>query len=131
MKHEVVWCDRGWLPTYFGFCPSKRAWKKEMKRLGAAEPYPTSDGRCTTFENTKAGKLCVIVTISERIDHKDDPIGVLGLVTHEAAHVWQAIKNDIGEDRPSHEFEAYAMQNIVMEICKAYADTRGIATGLK
>ncbi len=102
-----------------------------MKRLGADEPYPTSDGRCTTFENTKAGKLCVLVTISERIDHKDDPIGVLGLVVHEAAHVWQAIKNDIGEDRPSHEFEAYAMQNIVMELCKAYADTRGVVTGLK
>lgn len=101
-----------------------------MKRLGASDAYPTSDGRCTVFENRKTGKVCIIVTIGEQIDHKDDPVGVVGLIVHEAVHVWQNIRRDIGEVNPSPEFEAYAMQNIVMSLCESYASTRGAVKAL-
>ena len=97
-----------------------------MKRLGASEPYPDTDGRCCTFENTKDSKVCVIVTISERIDVKNEPVAIVGLIVHEAAHVWQAIKKDIGEVQPSPEFESYALQWIVMQLLDAYARTRGV-----
>ena len=70
------------------------------------------------------------MTIGEHIDHKDDPVGVVGLIAHESAHVWQHIRRDIGENNPSPEFEAYAMQNIIMSLCEAYASTRGAAKAL-
>lgn len=126
-RNKVVWCNRGWLPTHFGFCPSEKAWDREMKRLQVEdEPYPRTDGRCTTLANRASGKFCILVTIGEHIDPKDDPIGVLGLIVHEAAHVWQQIKKDIGEKRPSAEFEAYALQAIFIQLSSAYTDTRGI-----
>ncbi|MGH6754955.1 MAG: hypothetical protein ACREDP_22580 [Bradyrhizobium sp.] len=126
MKSDrVVWCDRGWMPTYYGFCPSEKAWKREMKRLGVSgEPYPDSDGKCVSLEHKKDGKLCCIVTIAERLDKKDDPLGIVGLIVHEAVHVWQKVRADIGEKEPSAEFEAYALQNISTQLMSAYAQTR-------
>ena len=133
--NRIAWCDRGWFPTYFGFCPSKKAWDREMKRLGIVDcPYPTSDARCTSFENAtyKDGgkKTLALVTVGEHIDGKNS-MGILGILVHECVHVWQTVRQDIGEESPSKEFEAYAMQNIVMSIFAAYAETRGQKTPLK
>lgn len=122
---KVVWCERGWLPTHYGFCPSAKAWAREMKRLGIedAPPYPESDDCAVTFNNEE--KTAVIVTIHERVDSYNDSIGLTDIIAHESAHVWQSILEDIGERNPSAEFEAYALQNIVMNLAAAYRDTRG------
>ena len=123
MRDRVVWCDKGWMPLSYGFCPSERAWKRELKRLEADEtyPYPTTDAGTTFVEGPHKG---VIVTLNERFDKERDRVGVVCLLVHEATHVWQAIREDIGEHKPSHEFEAYAMQNISMNLIQAYNDTR-------
>ena len=120
---KVIWCDRGWMPVYYGFCPDEKAWHREMKKLGAPkEPYPTSDGRCSTF--TAKEKTACVVTIANELDAKDDPVGLVGLIVHEATHVWQTLRETIGETDPSREFEAYSIQNISIGLFKAYAQTR-------
>lgn len=125
--NKVVWCNQGWLPAYYGFVPSEKAWKKALKRLDiASEPYPTTDARCTSFKNHKTGKLVVLVTVADHITPEHDPVGIIGLLVHEAMHVWRFIREDIGEHAPSAEFEAYAMQHISMELMQAFATTRGI-----
>ncbi len=124
MADKVVWLDRGGLPTHVGFCPSAKAWKREMKRLGVKNsPYPQTDGRCSTFESEK-GKTCVIITTGPR-DDDHSAIEIIGILAHEVTHAWQAICRDIGEHEPSHEFEAYAMQRMLQDVVQAYADTRG------
>jgi hypothetical protein len=45
---------------------------------------------------------------------------VYALLVHEAVHIWQDVKHRIGEDNPSSEFEAYAIQNISQELMLAY-----------
>ena len=82
------------------------------------EKYPDSDGRCSTFESD--GKVCAIVTINKRVDGKDSN-GIVGLIVHEAVHVWQLVRENIGEANPSSEFEAYAIQAISQELIEAYA----------
>ena len=121
---KTIWCDPGWFPTRYAFVPSEKAWNAEVKRLGANEPYPDSDGRCTTLQNKETGQLACLVTISEKMDGRD-PMGVIGLIVHEAVHVFQSLREDIGEDRPSEEFEAYSIQNISLNLIDAYARTRG------
>lgn len=37
---------------------------------------------------------------------------IFTLLVHEAVHVWQITREFLGEDKPSSEFEAYAIQNI-------------------
>lgn len=119
---RVIWCDRGWYPVYYGFCPSEQAWKREMRRLGAElEPYPKTDARCLTFEHE--GKTAILVTLNERLDGRD-PMAIVALIVHEAVHVWQAICNHIGETHPSNEAEAYAVQAITTGLMVAYSKTR-------
>jgi hypothetical protein len=117
---RVVWCHRGFFPVHYGFCPSQAAWNREMKRLGAAgEPYPQADARASTFENKNSGDIAVIVTVNERYDKKP-AVNVMALIAHEAVHVWQAVRKEMGEDNPSTEFEAYALQDIVLKLGDAY-----------
>lgn len=129
---KVIWCDRGWMPVYYGFCPNEAAWKAEMRRLCregateavAREPYPTQDARATHFVGP-SDKTLVIVTIGHHIDRKRDVSAVAALIVHEAMHVWRAMRKNIGEDDPSAEFEAYAIQAIFTGLYDAYLKTRG------
>lgn len=125
MSDKVIWLDRGLLPIYFGFCPSERAWKREMKRMNNKEgsAYPSADGCCTTFENSE-GHLSCIVTINER---KKRAVTTLhGILVHEGLHVWQRALEAMGEKKPSIEFEAYTCQHIFLQLCWAYEKTRGL-----
>lgn len=126
-KDRVIWCDRGWQPVHFGFCPTKKAWKREMKRMGCDEPYPETDGRCTTF--TKDGKVAILVTLRDGSEKDHSVREIAGLLVHEAVHVWQTIREDIGESDPSVEFEAYSVQAIFQELFSAYQATRGTSDG--
>lgn len=125
---EVVWCNRGWFPVSFGFCPSEWAWHKEMNRLGVGiVPYPTEDACTHDFARTAHRNAAVLVTIRDATTSRDE---ALALLVHEAAHVFQAICAVIGEGQPSSEFEAYALQNIFIGLRDGYDATRGaIAKG--
>ncbi|MDV5861384.1 hypothetical protein QM298_10740 [Pseudomonas mendocina] len=121
---EVVWLNPGHMPVFYGLCPSKKAWKREMKRLGASEDYPESQGNTTRMRNKK-GQMCVIVSVHESLTLDEvHPLEVIGLIVHEAAHVWQFIRDEIGEYAPSVEFEAYTLQAISQELIGAFCDTR-------
>lgn len=123
-KSDVIWCDRGWQPVYFGFCPDEAAWKRAVKRLGCSgEQYPTEAGRCTSFE--KDGKLCILVTVADGTEKHHSQIEVTGLLVHEATHVWQYVRDHMGEKEPSVEFEAYAMQAIFQGLMSGWEQTRG------
>lgn len=122
-RNRVVWCNRGLLPVYFGFCPNERAWRRELKRLGCAGEYPQSDARVSFFVKKNGSPHCAIVTVNETID-KHDGLSVAALIAHEATHVWQRCCEVMGEENPSIEFEAYSIQHILGSLLIAYEDTR-------
>lgn len=123
--NDVVWINRGWQTAYIGFCPSATAWKRAMKRLGCPnEPYPQSAGRCSTFEKKGGiGGLTIIVSLGPAAEHANDT-EIAGLIVHEATHVWQFVREHMGEKHPSVEFEAYSMQAIFQGLYDAYLDTK-------
>jgi hypothetical protein len=88
-------------------------------------PYPTEDARVTHFHDRDDRRIC-IVTVGDHMDAKiaQDPFCVAECLLHEAVHVWQALREEIGEEKPSHEFEAYAIQGISSELMRAYRSTR-------
>lgn len=76
---------------------------------------------CTSlFMKRDTRHRVAIVTVGEF-----EPRIVADLLIHEATHIWQDIREGIGEEKPSSEFEAYAMQNISAELFAAYEKTRG------
>lgn len=123
-RHKMIWCTTPLrLKHHYGFCPSEKAWnalaKSSRRDLGS---YPCRDKAAITtlFQRTSDKTRTCIVTVSER-----PPVETVGLLVHEAMHVWRDIREGIGEEFPSSEFEAYMMQNIIHELLEAYQKTRG------
>lgn len=121
LVNKMIWCALPWFPHHYGFCPSEKAWKalaKSSKRdLG---PYPTTAAMTTLFQSTEHKTRTCIVTVADKTAEE-----TANLLVHEAAHVWRDIREGIGEEHPSPEFEAYALQNIARELFTAYEKTRG------
>lgn len=122
---RVIWCEPGMFPrTYYGFCPSETAWRQAMKHLGVKdESYPRTDARAVTFENRTTCDVTIIVCIHERFAAKP-AVETMALIAHEATHIWQTIRKQMDESDPSPEFEAYAIQDIVLRLGAAYEQSR-------
>ena len=122
MKRQPMWRDVRlvYCPVYLAVCTSEAEFLKAAKRLGCREPgdwiTPGADATCNTF-TTNRGKPACIVCIRPR--GKRSRAAWAALLVHEAAHVWQKIRQQLGESAPSAEFEAYSLQAITQEVFEA------------
>lgn len=117
---KVIWCNRLSFPYYYGFCPSEKAWKREMKRLDiAGGSYSDAEKKhsawavqLTSAKNYSATLVCL----------GEKPKSILwlyGTLAHEAVHVFQHIMERIGETRPSDELQAYSIEWITRHLMLA------------
>lgn len=128
MKTHVQWLDRSLVesPYHFGLCRSEKAFHKELKRLKVPrEQWPNfmgSDVANATvhFFEESGGKLCAIVCIGSTEGRT--LVQVYGLLVHEAVHIWQEVRDTLGERTPSAEFEAYSVQSIAQSLMEAYGE---------
>ena len=118
----VKWLNRTLVhsPVFLALCTNEKEFHKELKRLGVPkEPFIHGTGDATTSKYvSKEGNRCVIITIRRHKNKKRSQIDAL--LVHEAVHVWQWIKELIGEHDPSKEFEAYSIQSISQDLIEAY-----------
>lgn len=125
----MKWCSRTLVsnPYHLGLCLSEKKFAKELKRMGITEPQPfvrshTANATAHYFIDGRGG-YSIIVTMR---DYKGkDKIAIYGLLLHEAVHVWQEIKEHIGEREPSREFEAYSIQMIAQQLMWAFKELAG------
>ena len=106
----IPYLHAGPLPIFIGFAPDEKSFLAEMERLGTKEipPYTISDATTHHFRSDD-GMTCIVCIKPRKGICKEQWIGLL---VHEAAHVWQAIRESMEEDNPSAEFEAYTLQYI-------------------
>jgi len=71
-----------------------------------------------TYENPSKETVC-IVCLGDVAGRQ--PVEIAGMLVHEAVHVWQQYCNDMGEDSPATEQEAYGIQSIAQELLTEYA----------
>ena len=113
-------------PYCIGLCLDKEKFKKELKRLKIPReswPYFVSEGKDAkvhTFEKRDSNEKCIIVCMKD--SDKATYAQKMGLLVHEAVHIWQDICKNINEYEPSSEFEAYSIQVISMRLIAAYDD---------
>ena len=121
---KPVWLHHGPFPTESAFAPSKKAWVKLMRELKAEdEPYPTKDACVTTFFETPRG--CVrVLTVGDHLTGKRNRLRLTALIAHEVQHIWQSIKDDVGEEAPGSECEAYMVQWLLTQVLEAFEATR-------
>lgn len=122
---KVIWCDRGFQPHFFGFCPDETAWKRLLRSFNHPTPvaYPISAGACSIFDHSN-GKSSSVVTIAQDVDKRCTKQEIVGLIVHEATHVYQHVLESMDEKNPSVEFEAYQMQGITQALLAAYETSR-------
>jgi len=118
------WCDRSLVMTPFNFCLciTPKQYAKELEKLGIKGDHPFilpgSGASLHRFDSSSPNEpplafICI------------DPDGmelnqVHALLVHEAMHLWRYTKKELGETKPSKEFEAYAIQAISQRLFYAY-----------
>jgi hypothetical protein len=124
MKTRVKWLDRTVIrsPYCIALCTKEADFKHELKRLKvplSSAPEWIMRGKDATvhYLYSPQGQCCV-VCIDKKA--KASPLEIVGLLVHEAVHIWQSILEDIGEDRPGHELEAYGIQALAQGLIGAY-----------
>lgn len=123
-KDRIYWINSGWYPVNIGFCPSEKAFWKYIKAHNVENgEYPESGGMVTSFLDDR-GKCC-LVTVSDGLEDRISATALVGVIVHEATHVWQQICKHIGESFPAYEQEAYAIQSISINLLAAWEATRG------
>lgn len=129
-KKVTAWCDRGLIisPYYFALCLTEKAFQKELRHLKVPKNRwpefmgsPSADA--TTHYFQRGDKHSAIVCV--KATHKHTAIAVAGILVHEAVHIWQAVKDVIGEQKPSSEFEAYSVQMLSQELFQRFAKLGG------
>lgn len=126
----VKWLNRELVvsPYHYALCTSEVDFRKELKRMKVPrEEWPpflarTADACVHFFEKTDGVGHSVIVCIGNTKGKHFSQIA--GLLVHEAVHIWQEIRNHLGEKHPSSEFEAYSIQKISQCLIDAYYEQR-------
>lgn len=124
---KIQWLDRGLIyGPHLCLCLNKKQFKKALKHLGIPKadrpPFVLEGANATLHTLEKGGKLTCVVCIDAEGRKLTQ---VHGLLVHEAVHVWQKFKDNIGEQSPSSEFEAYSIQMISQTLFEEYERQTG------
>ena len=120
----MVWLDRTLITgDYLCLCTTEEEFVKELKRTKVPVPWSKwvdEDALATThFLITAKGSRATFVCIN---DKETEGIPVATLLVHEAVHVVQEYFRYMGEESPSIEFQAYAIQKVSALLMYAYSD---------
>lgn len=84
-----------------------------------------NDSYTHTLTSTHHGTICIVM-MSDTIEYED----VLATIAHEAVHIKQGLMQQIGEDNPSDEFEAYTIDSIFETLLSDYKQLTGYDGGV-
>lgn len=122
MSAPNPWLNRTLYTTPVHFCllTTEAQFLRMMKRMKVQSPnYWLGTGVASTHHlRDQHGDLCAVVCYPVKL--KTPPHQVAGVLAHEAMHIWRTMREHIGEEHPSSEFEAYAVQHIVGNLHWAY-----------
>lgn len=131
MAKSAKWLSRAMMTgPYVALCTTESQYAAVCKHLKVpesdrAEWVTSSHADAATHFYTSGGSTAAVVCV--RPSDKADSVQTAALLVHEAVHIWQHYCVWIGEQSPSTEFEAYAIQHISQELMYAYADAMGIS----
>lgn len=110
---------------HLALCLTEKQFHQKLKELQVPKSeYPPFLGswhsHATThfLENRHQKSAAAVVCLGD--NSKYSYAEVASLICHEAVHVWQAIRETLGEKNPSSEFEAYSIQNITQTLLYEY-----------
>lgn len=119
---KIEWCDLTLMssPIPYSLCTSEKAFQDTVKNIDYPEKWLSCGAYATThcFTSTDSGDQVIIVAIDP--EKSEDLEAAYAFLCHEAVHVWQFIRESLGEDAPGKEQEAYSVQHIAYNLMTAY-----------
>jgi len=120
-KIGARWADQILIacPIAYTICTDERYYKEILAEINIPEDQrpnyhePGANGRVMLLEGRFA-----LVTLHDVDDLTDCEI--ISIIVHESVHVWQVIRDYMGEESPSYEFEAYSVQGITYKLLMEY-----------
>src|SRR3990167_10259786 len=100
------------VPGYIFLCRTEKEFSLLKKQLNIQNdlPFLGAQAKATTHAFERGSDNIYIVCLGNTKGRTKTQI--FSLLVHEAVHIWQWIKIQIGEREPSAEFEAYAIQHL-------------------
>lgn len=77
---------------------------------------------CDAQVNFYDGDYLAIVQIGDTSERTS--VEIHGLLLHEAVHIWQRIRQRMGEHSPSTEFEAYSIQAVAQDLFAMFEESQ-------
>lgn len=119
----VRWLDRGTVVApYLALCLSEAEFIAAARRCGVPNPsiwLEKTGAACVHRWTCDDGPMVCVVCLDQ--EQFNDGIDLAAALCHEAVHVFQNLCDEIGEDSPSREFEAYSIQSISKQLMREYA----------
>jgi hypothetical protein len=124
---KALWLDRAIMTgPYFCLCVSEKSFHAVLKYLNVPKAdwpeFLTKGSDATTHHLDSSQGEAHVVCIKPSKKH--DGVQTYALLVHEAVHIWQAYREEIGEDRPASEQEAYSIQHLAQELMFSYDKQR-------
>lgn len=121
MSARKNYCDRSLhnSAVHFALFIDDASFQRELRRLKIKEDVKFARlANCRSFTNAKGSEICLVCI---NLDKHPTMLEVYSSLVHEAVHVWQNHCKNIGEKRPSKEFEAYGIERIARGLMEAHA----------
>jgi hypothetical protein len=123
---KTEWLGRALVtsPYYYCLCASEKRFKAELKRIKLKKKYHPGfvlHGASATIHFFEQGEKQLAIVCMQKDKEKTKP-QLYAMLVHEATHLWQKIRENIGEAAPSNEFEAYAIQTLSQRLIEAYIE---------
>lgn len=93
----------------------------ELPAPKEGRPLWISDGAGACMHALRGEEIACIVVLQD----SENTASAIGLLVHEAVHVFQAWCEDVGEKEPSSEFQAYAIQSITERLIASFNEQQG------
>lgn len=108
---------------FYCLCLNEQDFQAELKDLGVPERkwpdfLPSGAEGCVHFLVSAQDQEVNLVCLNAKPDKSK--IEIYCILVHEAVHLWQNMKRAVNENRPSDEFEAYAIQSIAERLMNSY-----------
>jgi hypothetical protein len=136
MTTKGRWCDRSviYLNAHYTVCVTEEQFRKTLEDIayvGAQLPFVKTDIADATVHHLVGddGKPVSIVCMRDTYKQKLW-IEVIGLLAHEAVHIFDDFCESIGESKPSYEFKAYGTQWILQQLIESFAAVEPLGAAL-
>lgn len=124
-RKKPRWGTRLSFMPFYCFVRDEKMWRKVLKKIKMDDTrvdteypprrHPGAYAMVTTFTDHDRGTKYSLLTMPEGWMDME-PVAIVALIAHEAAHIWQEVEFTTNDRDASQEYEAHMIQEIMANL---------------